>query len=598
MFRGVFKRLGAAWPGVAAAAVGQAEEVDPNLIRGSLGVALDSATLSATGANDPAGVLDETLGDTTVAATGSATFGTTFTVPAGFYDDDDAILRSTGRMGGLLTLHYIQLGTTHYVWFRQGDAAPDPGDYVAALSGLTGIEVSLGTSHQTRAQVATAIASAVTTFGGGLSATSSSDEVTVNGVTSHAFGSTGPAAAGAAGILGTPDDRVLSLNSFATASFRVALLDPADLPSNTFIVTGVDVAVGDTHAAGLVIALYQGGVSDSDPNGATLLGHVGTTAGDGSTFVWDRVFSSGVEVDPSAGRVWVSLMHDAGDFEMSFTWAAQGSSEGNNYIVAGGNVMRLITGGPSSSDSADLPASVGSVSSSEIGMPAIRLGFVETPFQTDCEQVFNIGTLAGLAAGVRDDSFTFSSTSGDELVVGNSFSVPAGWEGVELYEMSINYATHNSGSDYRALFAVGGTADDNLSGATFYDVGQTSGTATGWNDVAAPAGIPLAASTRIWLAIKFDAVGGSEISFDANASNEYEDEHWGTAYLFNGNTTESEFAPLSNPIVSSGEETTNVDYDPSLADPAPGAWTPNGLNFTNDNNVGVAGRARVTRRAA
>lgn len=530
---------------------------------------------------------------------------TTFTVPAAIYDEDDAILRATGRAGGLLTLHYIAFpAVSVYVYFRQGDATPDPGDYVGALSGYTGIEVSLGTSNVSRSGVATAIASAITSSGaGGLSATSASDEVTVSGTDTHTFGSNDWDAAGRAGILGTPDDRVLSLNSFATNTFRVCLLDAADLPSNPILITGCAVAIGDTHTSGIVISVYQGGVSDTDPSGATLVGTVGVTAGDSSTFVWDLIHSSGVLVDPSAGRIWIGIMHATGGAEMSFTWEAQASSTGNNYVVAGGNVMRLITGGPASSDPADLPATVGSVASSEIGMPAIRLTFVESgAFQNDCEPVFRIGTLAGLANGERDDTFTFASTTDDALIVANSYTVPAGWDGVELYRTSINYFAHVSGSDYRSLLAVGGSAVDNFSGATFYDVGQTTGSATGWNDVDAPAGIPLAAGSRIWLAIKFDGEPDpgprTGISFDSGAPGTFEDEHWGTAYLYNGNTSESEVAPASNPIVGPGEETTNVDYDPSTSDPAGGTFTPDGLNFTNDNNVGVSGMAIVRRRVA
>lgn len=533
----------------------------------------------------------------------------TVTLPPANYDADDATTRTMGRVGGHLALHYFTLGTTHYVWFRQGDASPDPGAdlgsgsaLVAGLSGLTGIRVDLPASSQTDVQVAAAVASAIDAVSG-LSASSSGADVTVVGVATAAAGSTSWSASVREGIIGTPDDRVLALNSFAADTLRASLLDSSDWGDVPIVLTGFSLAVGDTHLAGIPLAIYQGGSADNNYSGATLLGHLGTTAGDGSTFAWAHVQSSGIYVDPALGRVWVAFMHDTGQAEMSFTWYSQGSSTGNNYITVSNNAVHLMTAGPASSDPADFPSTLGTVASSEIGMLGLRLAFVDAAsFQNDMRPSFDFGTFAGLAVGSRDTTYTFTSTTDDALAVANSFTVPSSLRGLELLRFGINYFAHVSGSDYCGHIGVGGAAVDDWAGATIYEVGQTSGTATGWNYVSAPSGIPLAAGSRIWLLLEYDGEPDpgprTGIAFDAGASNLYEDEHWGAAAWYNGNTSESEYAPLSNPIVSPGQETTNLDFDPASdglqpANSAPGPWvvTPNGFNFQNSNNVGVHGTA-------
>lgn len=529
----------------------------------------------------------------------------TITLPPANYDESEGTYRTMGRIGGHLHLHYFTLGAGYYVWFRQGSASPDPGatlsgmaaPLVPGLAGLTGIRVDLPASAQTDVQVATAVAAAIDAVSG-LSATSSGADVTVVGVATAAAGTTPYSSVGREGIIGTPDNRTEAQNSFATASLRASLLDSSDWGDVPIVITGFALGVGDTHTTGCVVAIYQGGTADNETGTATLLGHVGTTAGDGTIDQYVTVQSNGVYVDPSLGRVWVAFMADSG-FEASFTWYSQSSATGNNYITTSNNAVHLVTAGPSSSDSADLPTTLGATASSELGMLALRLAFVEAgAFQNHMAPTFAFGTLAGLAVGERDTTFTFASSTDDGLIVGNAFNVPADMRGLELHRSWINYDTHVSGSDYAALVGVGGAAVDDMDGSTFYFVGQTSGTATGWNPIDAPSGIPLAAGTRVRLVVKYDGEPDpgprSAIAFDSGGSgDQYEDDHWGSATWYAGNTSESEYAPLDNPIVSAGQETTNVDYDPSVADPV-GVWNPNGVNFTSDNNVGTYGEAETT----
>ncbi len=521
----------------------------------------------------------------------------TATMPPANWSDSADPARTMGRTMAHLSMHYWLLGASHYVWYNHG-TTPDPAiASPAELSGRTGIEVALTAGAHTDVQVATATATAIDAVAG-LSASSSGADVTVVGAASASAGGTGFASRGREGILGTPDDRALTLNSFPAPTLRASLLDASDWGNEPIVITGFTLGVGDTHDAGIVIAIYQGGSADNNFAGATLLGHVGTTAGDATISQAVRVQSSGVYVDPSLGRVWLALMHSTGDAEMAFTWFSQGSATGNNWITTGNNAIHLMTSGPASSSSGDLPATLGSVASSELGMPAIQLSFVQAgSFQSNMQPTFDFGTLHEVVAGQRDLAAIGPNSSNDALVVGNSFNVPVDMRGLELLRTAINYDTHVDGSDYCSHLGVGGAAVDDWSGATVYQVGQTSGTATGWNYVDAPAGIPLAAGTRVWLLLEFDA-SGSALGFDSGAANIFEDEHFGEAPWYNGPSSESEYAPLSNPLVSAGQETTNLDYDPASdglqpANSLPGPWVvvPNGTLFNPGNNVGQFGTA-------
>ncbi len=536
-----------------------------------------------------------------VQLTSSTSGGVTVTMPPANWDLSQNTARTMGRTGGHLALHYWLLGTTHYVWYRQGSAQPDPAiASPAELAGRTGIRVDLPASAQTAAQVATATASAIDAVSG-FGATAVGDDVQVTGASTASAGGTAFSARGREGIIGTPDNRSMTLNSFAAPSLRACLLDTSDWGGVPVVLTGFALGIGNTHSSGVVVSVWQGGSADDEFNTATPLGVLGTTSGDGTVSQTVYVQSDGVYVDPSLGRVWLAIMHASGGAELSFTWYSQASATGNNYVTTGNNAIHLMTSGPSSSDPEDLPASLGTVASSELGMLACQVSFVEASnFQCNMAPTFDFGTLHAVEVGQRDTTAILPDSSDDELVVGNSYNIPSDMRGLELYRTGVCYATHVNGSDYCAHLGVGGAAVDDWSGATVYEVGQTSGTATGWVYVQAPAGIPLTEGTRVWLLLEFDG-SGSALAFDQNEGNIFEDDHFGPAVFYNGRTTESEFAPLTNPIVSEGEQTTNLDYDPSstglqAANSAPGPWVvmPDGFNFTNDNNVGTHGTATTT----
>src|SRR5690606_28695489 len=143
------------------------------------------------------------------------------------------------------------------------------------------------------------------------------------------------------------------------------------------------------------------------------------------------------------------------------------------------------------------------------------------------------------------------------------------------------------GQDYRAAWAEGGAAANDLSGATFQDIGQTSGTTTGWSDIAIATDrhISVTASARAWLTIRCNfanASGSSELSFETTTGLNQFNRAANPARYYGGNTPESECFPPGG--------TDNIDFDPTV--PLVGVIEPNGTNTNNNNNVGVRARLR------
>ncbi len=541
-----------------------------------------------------------------------------FTLPPANYAADESTSRNMGRIGGHLALHHVLLGTSHYVWWRQGPASPDPGAdlgsgsaLVPALAGRTGIMVPLPALPQTDAENATATAAAINAVDG-LTASSVGAvvEVTGFGMSSVAPGAVSFAARGREGIIGTPDTRAFTRFSTPASSMRGHLLDASRWGNVPIVMTGAALGIGATHAQPVVVSVYQGGISDTDFNGATRLGALVITAGDGVTGGPVYIPNSGVYVDPSLGRVWLMTMHAPGS-ELSYTWSGQPSATGHDYIVTAGNAVFVEAAGVASSDPADLPATLGATNPAlnNIGFLAIQIAFVDAAlFQCSVAPGFDFGTQAGRATGVRDASFTFTSSTTVGFLTGNPYTVPATMRGLELYQLHVNYAAHALGVDLGAHLGIGGAAVNDWSGATVYHVGPATGATgieTGWVSTAvAPAGIPLTEGSRVWPLIESPEDVGTANAFDTGAPNEFEAEHWGLASWYGGAANESGYEPDSSPSTGPGEGSTNLSFDASLygvqdehdATTNPGPWVvvPNGALVSDGNNAGIYGTA-ITR---
>ena len=482
----------------------------------------------------------------------------------------EEILRDIGRVGSEIVGHYFILDDTYYVWYRHDGIGFDPQIAAVELVGMTGIRVDLPAGNVADTAVATATAAAIDGVGS-YTAIAVGVAVTIGECTTVSSGDTDWESAAEAGVLGTPDNRLLGFNSFQSATLRACELDVSSR-SVPFILTGCRLAIGDTHDGQLVMAIYQGGVT-GDFETASLLGYLGSTTGS-DIETWGYIGSQdGVLVNPASGVVWVAWAHDVGDFEMPFTASGQSNAVGSDFVITGGDASFPVSGGAAFSTSAGFPATLGAMGAGEAGIPSFLLSFVDVGWHSNMVPAARIGTR-------EQDASLFTGTSGAPLLVGNSFATPDNL-GMEVRTAGINYATHSSGSDYRLALATGGTADNDFNAAVWQDIGQTSGTATGWNDIVAPSGVSIAGSSRIFITIEFDGVGGSELAFDADGPGAYGDPNNNPAAYYNGNTSESEVDDGS----LGGTPSTNVDFDPST--PITGAQTFDGTIYNNDNNVGV-----------
>lgn len=200
---------------------------------------------------------------------------------------------------------YAPLGAADYLWWGH-EGSTDPGAWVAALSGLTGHEVTLTAGNRTAEQVATATAAVVAGITG-WSATQAGGDLTITG---PAAVTVGPGwDAGAAGAMA-------GIRSITVAA------PPTEGPITTVIaqhlpnpgiarpIIAVDVFVGTTVNAGdrWRVALWTAVGGTTTPAGETLLADLGQVAA--AQLVsrsWARIpMPAGVVVNASQD-MWLSL---------------------------------------------------------------------------------------------------------------------------------------------------------------------------------------------------------------------------------------------------------------------------------------------------
>lgn len=511
------------------------------------------------------------------AAAAAVVLTVTVSMPPINAESSEETMRDMGRLGSHIVGHYWTLGSNRYVWYTHNGIGFDPGIHDDSLAGRTGIQVDLDPGNRTAAQVATSTAAAIETEGT-YGATAVSSDVEITGTDTAAAGPRAwdPAANG---LRGMQWSTLPGLNSFPNANTSGSLL--TNLPNEPIIISGFRIAAGAAHTSQMTVAIYQGGASDTDFQGAALVGVVGVTSGSATSANLFAPTPTPFALDPSAGRVWVFWMHAPG-FEAVYPLTSDpnpihtAAIATSDWVVTGGQCTYEASSIALSSDPEDWPSTLPAVTGSTVGVPSIAISYTTVAgFQCNMRVVGRIGTRAA--------ANTFAGTSQATLLVGNSFTTPANL-GMTIQMASVNYAVHEPGSHYRLSLAIGGAANDNFSGASFTDIGLAGGSATGWVDVTPTAGsIPLPPSSRAFLTIHHtEGVPPSALAFDGGAPDQYGPDNNPAAY-YNGNTSESEVddGSLGQPA------TTNVTFDENVAQS--GVIVPDGFNYTNDNNVGVRG---------
>ncbi len=506
---------------------------------------------------------------------------TQFRLPPISRESSEEVMRDMGRLNALTAGHYALIGSDRYLYFDSGDGSFDPGTFDSGLTGRTGIAANLAAGNQSGSAVATAAAAAITSEGT-YTATSLADVVTVSATA--AFGTRGwdTSSFGLVGMQYSTD--LIGSTYFAANTLRCARLDPAELPPSSFIVTGGRLVIGTLHTAQATVAIYQGG-SITSPVGATLVGVVGTTSGAATEAVLFFGTPTPFLVDPTAGPLWVTWMHDTGACNFPFPLIGSAAGTTSNYITSGGSGIVYTTAGPASSNPADFPASFPAPTASFPTFPSIGISYVgAADFQNNLVVTGRIGTRAAASA--------LTSAVNNTLLAGNSFDGPAQL-GMSVREAAVAYAAHIAGSNYRLSLAVGGAAFNDFSGGAWYDVGEAGGTDTGWVTVTpTPGSVAIPPSSRLWVTVHHTegTAPVSSIAYDAAAPDAYGPPQDPAAY-YAGNTSESE----ADDGTLGGTPSTNVQFDAALPQVIPDGSTlvPNGSIYNNSNNVGVRATYQV-----
>ena len=499
-------------------------------------------------------------------------------------ESSEPTMRDMGRLGSHIAGHYWTLGSSHYVWYNHGSGCFDPGTFDTSLSGYTGIEVPLAAGNNTATQVASASAAAIDGVGS-FTSVANGTNVEVTGTSIAAAGSVPYASATNYGLVGTQYSRLSAIGgatSFGQTVMAGAVLTGSVIPTGSIIITGFRVSIGSVHNSQLTVGIYQGGVSDSDSDGATLVGIVGSTTGSATTEEHFVPAESPFSVDPANGRIWAFWSSDASDTQCIYAYDAGNPDQlealsNIDWITATNIIHNSST--PSVSDSSSWPLTMSATSGGSVATPPIALSYIEAAnFQNDMFVVGRFGTRAAAS--------DLTGISSATLLVGNSFNAPPSL-GMSVYDASIAYNVHDAASHYRLSLAVGGTANNDFSGATWYDIGIASGTSTGWVDVLAEGtgAIDIPASTRVFITTHHTS-GVSSFLFDPLAPDIYGPASNPAAY-YNGETSETEV----DDGTLGGTATTNVTFDETVAQS--GTITPDGTVYNNGNNAGIRMRYAI-----
>lgn len=509
--------------------------------------------------------------------------------PAAFLVDEG--VHRQGIAGSTLLGSYVAipgraLVSNHYFWCTHDDGGGrfvgvDPGPYEAALAGYTGHEVQLASGQRTAAQVATAVASvAAGVYDSAIAVGATvTIEDTIDAASAFIGGSYDAAGGGAITDIVPRIGRIQghthsTQNASFTATTAASRLRTSELPAGRFRVVGFRIRWGTTHTGQMQVAVYQGG-SGFNFQGATLLGRLGVTAGS-ATSAWVDVLctpSTVIEIDPTAGPVWVAWMGDGASAPIAFfssTGVGVGAASNFEHDTTDSNRAIWDLSGAPTGSGGTFPSTMPARGTASAFKPAIQLIIQEAPYKGDWTWKCRLGKISS-------DALASTSTM-TGVFVGMSFTSPNA-AGLAWDRIAVNYAAHDSGEQFRLEAWEGGSAANNIATATkTWDAGQTSGTSTGWVWIVDAGSHALAANTRTWMSVKALAgssslaYGGGGVGYTAAIS---------PAAFYGGNTTESEY-----PSVDGG-----FSHDPSVATVTP--FAPAGVNQNNNNSPGLIGIVKV-----
>lgn len=437
----------------------------------------------------------------------------------------------------------IPLGDGYYVWVTVGGRGVDPGTTVAALAGMTGIEVALSSGNHDREAVALELETAlVADLPVDADVTNGGEYVDVAAVGLDAGAAVTGAAIGASGIRGVRGWRHPFASSGAAAtSQRAQRINTARFPRRGRVVGWGCYITAHTAANQVHVGLSRGtGVT---PDDSLMVADLGTTTGSstGIHTVWlapEDVYAFDLG-DAGGPDLYVNYKTDA---SVSLGFAASQDEAVGGITYGLQNDFLDANGAPASATTAagiwilgDTPPT-GSASAFEdwtsIGSAVNFYSAVWLIVQSDVDADgagsnvvgyygdFQWATPMGLTVPTIDPTI-WTGTAQAEVRVGWSYTWPA-IEDAELASVGMGYGTQaNSDANedrFRLEVGLGGTSNTDWRTATsLWSAQVAAGTGTNvWRDVSIAAGdhYPLDdAGGRVWVLIHRGAAGSSTIRY-------------------------------------------------------------------------------------
>lgn len=485
-----------------------------------------------------------------------------------------------GRLGSTLGGHYIAIPETagsavgdHYFYFTQGDEEGvqrgfDPGEWeTGSLGGYTSHQVELPFGNISSSQVATILSSSMT--GTYDIITQSGSQLTVQSQISASatfFGNSWDER-GPAGLWGFRDFTEFS-NDFAQSDTTLSHALTPNVSGSIFV-RAMSIRVGSVYTTTnrLRLALYQGGVSATDPTGADLVYDFGQIPS-GSTDSWYTLWATGTVELTSGSDTWFACISD-GTSNTNLNYENSGQDVGD--LTSGQNILTANTAiGQDPTVSATGTIGSGFADSGFGFVTATRIHYETTPIVGNGEWKRRYGV--HVDSGVVPTNVSFSGTQ----FCGGNLPIQVSGSLIDYVEM-VGSVTPT----YRMSIVQGGQVEAPASASVVWDGGQLSGTAAGadWYRITAPTGsssVPIDLGEEIWIWLKGDGSNGrihvdvgppNQISPDDNPMDWPENAGAGSRMEYttteaNTNHTLDATVAFESPFVSDASDSLGVNSPP------------------------------------
>lgn len=466
--------------------------------------------------------------------------------------------------------------TDYYLWWSHDGNNLDPGDHVAALSGMTGIEVALGSGNHTASARATATCTAIDSASiDNWTCDPSGAVATITGTIDAVSVEVGGAytARGSAALWGNHTTAALTNGN----PFNAVIAVHGTFDDGPAVLTSLCMLLGTAEADDTVrLALYTGGSSVSFV-GTALAGEC-TTSLDGSGYACCQLDAAETIALADNTSVWLvgKCDQDGGNTHPAFSNVGGAQEDWTNRNLV------IVTAGISNDPTVAYPSSLAGITIDESNAVVMMAAFETRATPLVGDGSLGGATTNGLVLGVHTDAVLAASESNLTAPDPGGANVFASLTTPSILGMLMTrseIAAHDiSGGQFRIAEYIGG-AIGNPNGATLLqDHGQVSGSASmAWVGLNASPEVAIPASTVLHMGVRGD--GGVAIGFAANASPDAADPADDPSDFGRSNSVEYE-TNTANPALSTDDaDPFETPFATDADDIAPTNFPGRGIRF-------------------